>query len=45
MVDLALGGGWLIDKTPSPSHLYVKYIRVYAVPPSGSASGEAMART
>jgi beta-glucanase (GH16 family) len=39
MVDLALGGGWPIDKTPSPSHLYIKYIRVYALPPSNSALG------
>lgn len=30
MVDLALGGGWPIDKTPNPSYLYVDYIRVYA---------------
>jgi beta-glucanase (GH16 family) len=29
MVDLALGGGWPIDKTPNPSFLDVKYIRVY----------------
>jgi beta-glucanase (GH16 family) len=32
MVDLALGGGWPIDKTPNPSDLYVDYIRVYAPP-------------
>jgi beta-glucanase (GH16 family) len=37
MVDLALGGGWPIDQTPDPSHLYVAYIHVYA-PPSGSTS-------
>jgi beta-glucanase (GH16 family) len=30
MVDLALGGGWPIDKTPNPSHLLVDHIRVYA---------------
>ncbi len=30
MVDLALGGGWPIDRTPNPSHLLVDYIRVYA---------------
>ncbi|MBV9998089.1 MAG: glycoside hydrolase family 16 protein [Verrucomicrobia bacterium] len=30
MVDLALGGGWPIDKTPSPSRLLVDYVRVYA---------------
>jgi beta-glucanase (GH16 family) len=33
MVNLALGGGWPIDKTPNPSHLYVDYIHVYAPPP------------
>jgi hypothetical protein len=30
MVDLALGGGWPIDKTPDPSHLLVDYVRAYA---------------
>ncbi len=30
MVDLALGGGWPIDKTPNPSDLLVDYVRVYA---------------
>lgn len=30
MVDLALGGGWPIDRTPNPSHLLVDYVRVYA---------------
>ena len=29
MVDLALGGGWPIDRTPSPSHLLVDHVRVY----------------
>jgi beta-glucanase (GH16 family) len=38
MVDLALGGGWPIDQTPNPSHLYVDYIRVYAPPPSPTSS-------
>ena len=38
MVDLALGGGWPIDHTPDPSHLYVSYIRVYAPPGSGASS-------
>jgi beta-glucanase (GH16 family) len=37
MVDLALGGGWPIDQTPDPSHLYVDYIRVYA-PFAGSTA-------
>jgi hypothetical protein len=30
MVDLALGGGWPIDRTPDPSHLLVDYVRAYA---------------
>jgi beta-glucanase (GH16 family) len=30
MVNLALGGGWPIDRTPNPSHLDIHYIRVYA---------------
>lgn len=29
LVNLALGSGWPIDRTPNPSHLYVDYIRVY----------------
>lgn len=30
LIDLALGGGWPIDQTPSPSCLYVDYVRAYA---------------
>ena len=30
LVNLALGGGWPIDKTPNPSFMYVDYIRAYA---------------
>ncbi len=30
MVDLAMGGGWPIDKAVSPSTLYVDYVRAYA---------------
>jgi hypothetical protein len=30
MVNLALGPGWPIDKTPSPSAMQVDYVRVYA---------------
>lgn len=30
MVDLALGGGWPIDKTPDPSVMIVDYVRAYA---------------
>jgi len=29
MVDLALGGGWPIDKTPNPSYMFVDWVRVY----------------
>ena len=29
LVNLALGGGWPIDKTPSPSRMLVDYVRVY----------------
>lgn len=29
LVNLALGSGWPIDKTPDPSYLYVDYVRVY----------------
>ncbi|MBV8879028.1 MAG: glycoside hydrolase family 16 protein [Planctomycetaceae bacterium] len=30
MVDLAMGGGWPIDKAISPSYMYVDYVRAYA---------------
>lgn len=30
LVDLALGSGWPIDKTPNPSYLEVDYVRAYA---------------
>jgi beta-glucanase (GH16 family) len=30
LVDLALGSGWPIDKTPDPSILYVDYIKAFA---------------
>ena len=30
MVDLALGGGWPVDKTPDPSVMLVDYVRAYA---------------
>lgn len=29
MVDLALGGGWPIDKTPDPSVMQIDYVRAY----------------
>jgi beta-glucanase (GH16 family) len=31
LVNLALGSGWPIDKTPNPSYMYVDYVRVYAL--------------
>ena len=30
LVNLALGGGWPVDKTPNPSRMLVDYVRVYA---------------
>jgi beta-glucanase (GH16 family) len=30
LVNLALGSGWPIDKTPDPSYMYVDYVRAYA---------------
>ena len=30
LVNLALGGGWPIDKTPNPSYMYVDYVKAYA---------------
>ena len=33
LVNLALGSGWPIDKTPSPSYMYVDYVRAYAKKP------------
>jgi len=30
MVDLAMGGGWPIDKAINPSSMFVDYVRVYA---------------
>jgi hypothetical protein len=30
MVNLALGGGWPINKTPNPSDMLVKWVRAYA---------------
>lgn len=37
MVNLALGGGWPIDKTPNPSRMLVDYVRVYARTEKGAA--------
>jgi hypothetical protein len=33
LVNLALGSGWPIDKTPSPSYMYIDYVRAYAKKP------------
>jgi hypothetical protein len=30
MIDLAMGGGWPIDRAVSPSYLFVDYVRAYA---------------
>ncbi len=38
MVDLALGSGWPIDKTPNPSVFLVDYVRAYAPSPNSSAA-------
>jgi beta-glucanase (GH16 family)/glycosyltransferase involved in cell wall biosynthesis len=37
LVDLALGSGWPIDRTPNPSVMKVDYVHVFA-PPVGSAA-------
>ncbi|MGO4677136.1 glycoside hydrolase family 16 protein [Bosea sp. 2YAB26] len=42
LVNLALGSGWPIDKTPNPSKLYVDYVHVYergSGPPEGCPVG------
>jgi len=42
LVNLALGSGWPIDKTPNPSTLLVDYVHVYgrdAGPPEGCPAG------
>jgi hypothetical protein len=33
MVNLAMGGGWPIDKAVSPSYMYVDYVKAYAKRP------------
>lgn len=30
LVNLAMGSGWPIDQTPSPSYMYVDYVRAYS---------------
>jgi beta-glucanase (GH16 family) len=47
LVNLALGSGWPIDKTPNPSTLLVDYVHVYgrdAGPPGGCPPGPPKAR-
>lgn len=42
LVNLALGSGWPIDKTPNPSVLLIDYVHVYgrdAGPPNGCPAG------
>ena len=36
LVNLGLGGGWPIDKTPSPSSMYIDYVRAYFPAPRTS---------
>jgi beta-glucanase (GH16 family) len=31
LLNLALGSGWPIDKTPNPSYMYVDYVHVYRI--------------
>jgi beta-glucanase (GH16 family) len=33
LIDLGLGAGWPIDKTPNPSVMEVDYVRVWSLPP------------
>jgi hypothetical protein len=47
IVNLALGSGWPIDKTPNPSTLLVDYVHVYgrdAGPPEGCPAGPPTSR-
>ena len=38
LVDLGLGSGFPIDKTPDPSELAVQYVHLYSYDPEGRAS-------
>jgi beta-glucanase (GH16 family) len=41
LVDLAMGSGWPIDRTPNPSIMKIDYVHVFAPPAAGAAaSGE-----
>jgi hypothetical protein len=33
LLDLGLGSGWPIDKTPNPSYMFIDYVRAYAPKP------------
>jgi hypothetical protein len=47
LVNLALGSGWPIDKTPNPSILLVDYVHIYgrsAGPPEGCPAGPPTSR-
>jgi hypothetical protein len=37
LVDLGLGSGWPIDKTPNPSFMYIEYVRAYVAKPGLAA--------
>ena len=39
LLDLALGSGWPIDRTPNPSIMKVDYVHVFAPPTDGAATG------
>ncbi|RZL12504.1 MAG: glycoside hydrolase family 16 protein [Pedobacter sp.] len=39
LIDLALGSGWPVDKTPNPSMMLVDYVRVYKPNPSVPVTG------
>lgn len=41
LVNLALGAGWSSEETPSPSYLYVDYVRVYSEAPTTSRTPRA----
>jgi hypothetical protein len=42
LVDLGLGGGWPIDRTPNPSFMVVQYIRAYSA--AGTTAAEPSGR-
>jgi glycosyltransferase involved in cell wall biosynthesis/beta-glucanase (GH16 family) len=39
LVDLALGSGWPIDRTPNPSVMKIDYVHTFAPPTSATAGG------